>query len=60
MKKIADTLGITELMKTWNSSANISKSGTNKEQELREQLAAANAKADAYQSMCNKLFERTM
>lgn len=60
MKKIADTLGITELMKTWNSSVATSKPGTDKEQELREQLAAANAKADAYQNMCNKLFERTM
>lgn len=60
MKKIADTLGITELVKTQNSSVAASKPETDKEQELREQLAAANAKADAYQNMCNKLFERTM
>lgn len=60
MKKIADTLGITELVKTQNSSVAASKPETDKEQELREQLAAANAKADAYQNICNKLFERTM
>lgn len=60
MKKIADTLGLTDLMKTWNSNVDTSKPGTDKEQELREQLAAANAKADAYQNMCNKLFERAM
>lgn len=60
MKKIADMLGITDFAKTWNSSVAISKPGTDKEQELREQHAAANAKADAYQNMCNKLFERTM
>lgn len=60
MKNIADTLGITNLVETSNRSTVTAKPETDKEQELREQLAAANAKADAYQNMCNKLFERTM
>jgi hypothetical protein len=60
MKKIADTLGITDLVETSNRSTGTAKPETDKEQQLREQLAAANAKADAYQNMCNKLFERTM
>ena len=46
MKKIADTLGITELVKPQNSSVAASKPEKDKEQELRTQLAAANAKAD--------------